>query len=72
MDQNYKIAFLSSSDSQNKRSWSGSLYQMAKSMGKYVGEVHHLGPVISKFEGAGRYFDRYSSSILGKRYGLSS
>jgi glycosyltransferase involved in cell wall biosynthesis len=65
----YKIALLSSSDSQNKRSWSGIPYQMGLSLEKHMGEVHHLGPVISKVEGAGRYLDRFTSSIFGKKYG---
>lgn len=40
-----KIAFLTSADPKDKRSWSGLYYYMAKALKRYCGEVYFLGPV---------------------------
>ena len=41
----YRIAFLTSTDPHNKRSWSGLNYMIGQSLENYVGEVDYLGPV---------------------------
>ena len=40
-----KIAFLTSLDAQDKRSWSGTYYYMAQAIEKHVGDIIYLGPV---------------------------
>jgi glycosyltransferase involved in cell wall biosynthesis len=69
MNQRAKIAFLTSLDPTNKKSWSGILYNMANSLQKHCGDVHFIGPVPSpikpiKFFGALSYFSR---KLLNKR-----
>jgi glycosyltransferase involved in cell wall biosynthesis len=39
-----KIAFLTSIDSQDKRSWSGIFYQAAQALQKHCGDVVYIGP----------------------------
>jgi glycosyltransferase involved in cell wall biosynthesis len=43
-NQRKRIAFLTSLDSLDKRSWSGIFYQMARSLQKHCGEVVYVGP----------------------------
>ena len=44
-EKKLKIAYLTSSDARDKRSWSGTHYYMAKSLEKHIGEIDYLGPV---------------------------
>ena len=44
-----RIAFLTANDPNNKRSWSGIHYYMAKALERHVGEVIYLGPVRAYF-----------------------
>jgi len=46
-----KIAFLTSIDPQNKRSWSGIFYQIARSLQKHCGDVIYVGPVSGEEKG---------------------
>src|SRR4051812_20823458 len=43
-NQRKRIAFLTSLDPLDKRSWSGIFYQMARSLQKHCGEVVYIGP----------------------------
>lgn len=43
-----KIAFLTSIDPQDKRSWSGIFYQMACSLQRHCGDVTYIGPLPAK------------------------
>jgi glycosyltransferase involved in cell wall biosynthesis len=45
-----KIAFLTSLDPQNKRSWSGTLYYMARALQKHCGELSYIGPLYAPKE----------------------
>lgn len=44
-DRRKKIAFLTSIDPQDKRSWSGIFYQTARSLQRHCGDVTYVGPV---------------------------
>ena len=43
-----RIAFLTSTDAQDKRSWSGIFYQMAQALKRHCGDVVYVGPVHSE------------------------
>lgn len=47
MDKRLKIAFLTSENPKDKRSYSGSLYYMGKALEKHCGDVTYLEPVLS-------------------------
>src|ERR1700736_1889523 len=40
-----KIAFLTSFDPLNRRSWSGTVYHLAQALQKHCGEVSYIGPM---------------------------
>src|SRR5712692_8818301 len=40
-----KIALLHAYDTHDRRSWSGTVYYVARTLEKYCGEVFHLGPI---------------------------
>src|SRR5216684_2748409 len=42
-----KIAFLTSIDPQDKRSWSGIFYQTARSLQRHCGDVTYIGPAFA-------------------------
>ncbi len=46
-----RIAFLSSLDPRDKKSWSGSFYYMSKAITENIGEVVFLGPVTGNYYG---------------------
>jgi glycosyltransferase involved in cell wall biosynthesis len=60
-DWRKKIAFLTSIDPQDKRSWSGIFYQTARSLQKHCGDVTYIGPV-STSERRGES-SRFSSQV---------
>lgn len=45
----YRIAFLTSTDPHNRRSWSGLQYMISRTLEAYVGEVDYLGPVSLRY-----------------------
>ena len=49
-----KIAFLTSHDAQDQRTWSGTLLCMHRSLSRHAGEVTSLGPACQKLELAGK------------------
>ncbi|HMR91320.1 MAG TPA: glycosyltransferase family 4 protein [Chitinophagaceae bacterium] len=44
-DRRLRIAYLTMNDPADKRSWSGTIYYIAKALQDHVGDVHFLGPV---------------------------
>ena len=44
-----RIAFLTSTDPRNRRSWSGLHYMLAQTLQEHVGEVSYLGPVSLRY-----------------------
>jgi glycosyltransferase involved in cell wall biosynthesis len=66
------IGYLTSTDANDKRSWSGTHYYMAKALERNCGNVTYLGPVNPKFAiTKGRAFSFLSQKLLGKRYDYS-
>ena len=68
-----RIAFLTSTDPHNRRSWSGLHYMLAQTLQKHVGEVSYLGPVSLRYWfGLG---DRLNKAVgwlsQGRRYHYS-
>ncbi len=76
-----KIAFLTSLDPQDKRSWSGSLYYMTRALQKHCGDVFYVGPMNAPIEiligkimhRSTRLFFRknfmyFHSALVAKRY----
>lgn len=67
-----KIAFLTSADPQNRRSWSGIYYYMAQAIQKYCGDVTYLGPVNIQLPKLKTKFlkktEKISQKLFKKRY----
>lgn len=61
-----KIAFLTSEDPEDKRSWSGLTYQMAKALQKHCGDVCYLGPIMSIEKRISRVISKSASMLLKK------
>src|ERR1051326_4417393 len=67
VEKKVKIAFLTSTDAKDKRSWSGIHYYMARALERNLGEVDYLGPVELNFA-IGKAISLLSRKIFGKRY----
>ncbi len=67
MSKKLRIAFLTSTDARDKRSWSGIHYYMAKALERNLGEVDYLGPVELDFT-FGKAISFLSQKFFGKRY----
>lgn len=65
-----RIALLTPQDPLSKRSWSGTIYHMARALQEQCGEVTLLGPVPGTQRG-GRICNRLTQLLLGKRYDYS-
>jgi hypothetical protein len=63
-----KIAFLTSSDPRDRRSWSGTLHYMASALEQHCEEVVFLGPITTGREKTLRNWNRRSVHYLHKRY----
>jgi len=70
-----QIAFITSADARDRRSWSGGLYYMGKALERHCGQVHYLGPADSAWFTYGKMVGRITSlfirKLLGKRYDYS-
>jgi hypothetical protein len=63
-----KIAFLTSSDPRDRRSWSGTLHYMASALEQHCEEVVLLGQITTGREKTLRNWNRRSVHYLHKRY----
>lgn len=64
-----KIAFLHSSDTLDKQTWSGANYNIARMLEKRCGEVVHLSPIPNSMEMLlGRTINKSSQILFGKRF----
>ncbi len=64
-----QIAFLTSTDAHDKRSWSGIHYYMAKALERNCGDVHYIGPVkpeLALIRGKAQSY--LSKKLTGKRF----
>lgn len=68
MDKPLKIAFLTATDAKNKRSRSGTLYYMSKSLQKHCGDVYYLGPLNTRMEKITLFLNNLSLKIFKKSY----
>jgi glycosyltransferase involved in cell wall biosynthesis len=69
MDVNrLKIAFLTASDAQDKKSRSGTLYYMGQALQKHCGDVYYLGPLNTRMENLTRWFNNVSLKLFKKTY----
>src|SRR6266487_661270 len=64
-----KIALLHAYDTHDRRSWSGTVYYVARTLEKYCGEVFHLGP-IPRFKEmlAGKIINKSSQILFRKKF----
>jgi glycosyltransferase involved in cell wall biosynthesis len=63
-----KIAFLTSFDPHDKRSWSGTMFCMAQALQKHCGEVSYIAPIRIMEKRIARIFDRSSQLLLKKGF----
>ncbi len=63
-----KIAYLTSNDPRDRRSWSGTHYFMAQALQKHCGDVSLLGPIKPPLVPAAKICDRVLRKATGKRY----
>jgi glycosyltransferase involved in cell wall biosynthesis len=62
------IAYLTVNDPQDRRSWSGTEYSMAKAIERHCGDIHYIGPIHLKSILAGKVVNRFLKKIAGKTY----
>jgi glycosyltransferase involved in cell wall biosynthesis len=69
-DQNkrIKIAFLTSFDPLNRRSWSGTIYYLAQAMQKYCGEISYIGPMKVREKTLGKIINKCSLFFFKKSF----
>jgi glycosyltransferase involved in cell wall biosynthesis len=63
-----RIAFLTSHDPRDKRSWSGTYYHMAKALQEHCGDLFYLGPVRPKIRMVGGVYNKFLQLTARKRY----
>lgn len=62
-----RIAFLTSLDPKDRRSWSGTIYHIAQALQKHCGDVSYIGPLNPAREKyIGKILNRISQVFLGK------
>lgn len=62
----FRIALVSSLDSSDRRTWSGTPFFMAKALQKHCGEVVILGPVKSHYLIMGKVLNRLGRALSGR------
>lgn len=71
-EKKIKIAYLTTTNARDRRSWSGIHFYIAQALEKHCGQVHYLGPAQPKFQlGIGKALSAISRKIFGKRYDYS-
>ena len=70
MTTTIRIAYISLADPNDRRSWSGGIWSMARALERHAGEVTCLGPVNhQRLElKSGRFLASLAHTITGKRY----
>jgi hypothetical protein len=63
-----RIAYLTISDPTDRRSWSGTVYRMARALEKHCGEVVNIGPLLPRFPKVGRVVNRGIRYLTGRTY----
>ncbi len=63
-----KIAFLTSFDPLDRRSWSGTVYHLAKALEKHCGEVSYIGPMKVREKTIGKIINKCSRLLFKKGF----
>ena len=63
-----KIAFLTSLNPADRRSWSGTIYHIAQALQKHCGEVSYIGPIDIKEMLVGKAIHKSTQLLLKKNY----
>jgi glycosyltransferase involved in cell wall biosynthesis len=63
-----RIAYLTVSDPKDRRSWSGTVYRMARALEKHCGEVVNLGPLLPQSLKVGKVMNRGIRYLTGRTY----
>jgi glycosyltransferase involved in cell wall biosynthesis len=63
-----RIAYLTARDPDDRKSWSGTLYYMARAMEKHCGEVFRVGPLLQRAPRLGRLLARGVRVLTGRTY----
>ena len=63
-----KIAFLTSFDPLNRRSWSGTIYHLAQAMQKHCGEVTYIGPMKVREKTLGKIINKCTLFFFKKSF----
>jgi glycosyltransferase involved in cell wall biosynthesis len=63
-----KIAFLTSFDPLNRRSWSGTVFHLVKALEKYCGDVSYIGPMNVRQKTVGKVINKFSRFFLKKGF----
>lgn len=63
-----RIAFLTTLDPRNRRSWSGTIYYIAQALEKHCGEVSYIGPITSNERLLGKVLHKASQRLLKKNF----
>jgi glycosyltransferase involved in cell wall biosynthesis len=63
-----RIAYLTLSDPNDRRSWSGTVYRMARALEKHCGGVFNVGPLIPPSLKVGKVMNRSIKYLAGRTY----
>lgn len=63
-----RIAYLTSDDPNDKKSWSGTNYYMLQALKNAGADAHPMGPVQNPLKPFGQVVNKISRSLMGKRY----
>jgi glycosyltransferase involved in cell wall biosynthesis len=63
-----KIAFLTSFDPLDRRSWSGTVYHLVKALEEHCGEISYIGPMKVRQKTIGKIINKCSRLILKKGF----
>lgn len=63
-----KIAFLTSFDPLDRRSWSGTVYHLVQALEKHCGEITYIGPMKVRQKAIGKIINKCSRLILKKGF----
>lgn len=67
-EKRLKILLLTAKDHEDKMAWSGTLYQMIKSLQKHCGDLYFIGPINTRVETLLRYLNDKSMHLFKKNY----
>ncbi len=67
-EKRLRVAFLTSLDPQDRRSWSGTIYHVARSLQKHCGDITYIGPIdCARQKTIGKIRNRVAEIFLKKK-----